>query len=435
MLEDKLDLKLYNIENLFYDTCTGLPTRIALEYHERNREFKSVIYVKMQELKKIEIYIDRNTYKEAIFKYIKVLKDICQNYGLELYHIGKDTFAITYPKELQRISEIANEIFLAASEAKKDPSNLFLSQVYCVIGYSTVQSKLSEGAYIALKKGIETQENITEFRENTTLNRMEFYRQANVGKLIADSIKEKNIIPFFQPIYNKDGKIEKYETLMRIKRDDQFILPSTFLPVAKKINRYKELERELIDQAFKMVAEKKINISVNLSVSDVTSNEMRNFILDEITKYDIGKYIIFEIVEDEDITQVEAIIDFVKKAKSYGIKIAIDDFGSGFSNFTHILKMNPDYLKIDGSIIKDVVYDKKSQAMLKAIINFAAELGLKTIAEFIHNEETYKYCKENGVDEFQGYYLSEPKLMTCHDELSGVIMLENKEKESMAASS
>ena len=220
---------------------------------------------------------------------------------------------------------------------------------------------------------------------------------------------------------------------MRIKRDDQFILPSTFLPVAKKINRYKELERELIDQAFKMVAEKKINISVNLSVSDVTSNEMRNFILDEITKYDIGQYIIFEIVEDEDITQVEAIIDFVKKAKSYGIKIAIDDFGSGFSNFTHILKMNPDYLKIDGSIIKDVVYDKKSQAMLKAIINFAAELGLKTIAEFIHNEETYNYCKANGVDEFQGYYLSEPKLMTCHDGLSDVIMLENKEKESVAA--
>ena len=66
MLEDKLDLKLYDIENLFYDTCTGLPTRIALEYHERNREFKTVIYVKMQELKKIEIYIDRNTYKEAI---------------------------------------------------------------------------------------------------------------------------------------------------------------------------------------------------------------------------------------------------------------------------------------------------------------------------------------------------------------------------------
>ena len=144
---------------------------------------------------------------------------------------------------------------------------------------------------------------------------------------------------------------------MRIKNGDQIIPPGDFLPIAKRINKYKELEKELIDQAFKMVAEKKINISVNLSVSDVTSNEMRNFILDEITKYDIGKYIIFEIVEDEDITQAEAIIDFVRRAKSYGIKIAIDDFGSGFSNFTNILKMNPDYLKIDGSIIQDVFND------------------------------------------------------------------------------
>ena len=111
----------------------------------------------------------------------------------------------------------------------------------------------------------------------------------------------------------------------------------------------------------------------------------------------------------EDITKAEAMLDFVKKAKSYGIRIAIDDFGSGFSNFTHIVKMNPDYLKIDGSIIKDVVSNSKSQAMLKAIVNFASELGLKTIAEFIHNEETYNYCKEHGVDSFQGFYLGEPK--------------------------
>ena len=427
MLQDKLDLKLYDIENLFYDSCTGLPTRIALEYQERNREFKSVIYIKIQELKKIELYIDRATYKEAILKYIKVLQDICQNYGLELYHIGKDTFAVTYTRELQRIAEISQEILLAASSVKKDSPNGILNQIYCVIGYSTVQTKLSEGAYLALKKGIETQEDITEFKENTTLNKLEFFRQAHVSELISKSLKNKSIVPFFQPIFNKNGSIEKYETLMRIKNGDQIIPPGDFLPIAKRINKYKELEKELIDQAFKMVAEKKINISVNLSVSDVTSNEMRNFILDEITKYDIGKYIIFEIVEDEDITQAEAIIDFVRRAKSYGIKIAIDDFGSGFSNFTHILKMNPDYLKIDGSIIQDVVHDEKSQAMLKAIVNFASELRLKTIAEFIHNKETYEYCKDNGVDEFQGFYLSEPKLMACHEGQSDVIMLESKE--------
>ena len=408
----KLDLKLFDIENLFYNPVSNLPTRIALDYHEKNKEFKSVIYVKLQELKKIEIFIDEATYKEVLFEYIKTLKEICQSYGLELYHIGKDTFAITYTKELQRIGEISQEIFVAASKTKKDADNGVLSQIYCVIGYSTVQNKLCEGAYFALKKGLEKQEPITEFKEETTLNRIEFYEQVTVSKLIAQSLKNKTVVPFFQPIYNKDGKIEKYETLMRIKRGDDIISPGVFLPIAKKINKYKDLEKELIDQAFKLVSEKKINISVNLSVSDVISAEMRSFILDEILKYNIGQYIIFEIVEDEDITKAEAMLDFVKKAKSYGIRIAIDDFGSGFSNFTHIVKMNPDYLKIDGSIIKDVVSNSKSQAMLKAIVNFASELGLKTIAEFIHNEETYNYCKEHGVDSFQGFYLGEPKPIT-----------------------
>ena len=216
----KLDLKLFDIENLFYNQTTNLPTRIALDYHEKNKEFKSVIYVKLQELKKIEIFIDEATYKEVLFEYIKALKDICQNYGLELYHIGKDTFAVTCAKELQRIGEIAKERFVVATKTKKDADNGMLSQIYCVIGYSTVQNKLSEGAYFALKKGLEKQEPITEFKEDTTLNRIEFYEQVTVSKLIAQSLKNKTVVPFFQPIYNKDGKIEKYETLMRIKRGD-----------------------------------------------------------------------------------------------------------------------------------------------------------------------------------------------------------------------
>lgn len=422
----KINLNSSDIDSLFYDSCTNLPTRVALEYHEKNNEFKSVIYVKLQELKKIQIFIDDATYKEVIFEYIKVFKSICQSYGLELYHIGKDTFAITFEKELQRIGEIALEIFVAANNTKKESTNGLLSQVYCIIGYSTVQSKLSEGAYYALKKGLERKEAITEFKEETTLNRIEFYEQVTVSKLIAESLKSKNVVPFFQPIYDKDGKIRKYETLMRIKRGNDIITPGVFLPIAKKINKYKDLEKELIDQAFKLVAERKINVSVNLSVSDVVSSEMRNFILEEIQKYDIGKYIIFEIVEDEDITQADAMLDFVKKAKAYGIRIAIDDFGSGFSNFTHILKMNPDYLKIDGSIIKDIVSDERSQAMLKAIVNFASELKLKTIAEFIHNKETYDYCRNNGVDEFQGFFLSEPKTMQNHDEYEK--MIENQKK-------
>jgi EAL domain-containing protein (putative c-di-GMP-specific phosphodiesterase class I) len=103
------------------------------------------------------------------------------------------------------------------------------------------------------------------------------------------------------------------------------------------------------------------------------------------------------------------LIEFIDEIKSLGCKVAIDDFGSGYSNFEHILKMNVDYLKIDASIIKNVVIDKNSYKITKTIIEFAKNLGLKTIAEYVENEDIFNTVKDLGADYSQGYYFSPPK--------------------------
>jgi diguanylate cyclase/phosphodiesterase len=91
-----------------------------------------------------------------------------------------------------------------------------------------------------------------------------------------------------------------------------------------------------------------------------------------------------------------------------GAMIAIDDFGSGYSNFSYIIKIKPDYVKIDGSIIKDIDINKDSYAIASAIVAFAKDLGIKTIAEYVHSKEIFNVCKEIGIDEFQGFYLGLP---------------------------
>ena len=91
-----------------------------------------------------------------------------------------------------------------------------------------------------------------------------------------------------------------------------------------------------------------------------------------------------------------------------GAKIAIDDFGSGYSNFSYILKLKPDYIKIDGSIIKNIDTNEDSRVITGAIIAFAKKLDITVIAEFVRSKEVYDTCVELGVDEFQGFYLGEP---------------------------
>lgn len=91
-----------------------------------------------------------------------------------------------------------------------------------------------------------------------------------------------------------------------------------------------------------------------------------------------------------------------------GCKVAIDDFGSGYSNFEHLLKMDIDFLKIDASIIKNIAKDESSYKITKTIIEFAKSLNLKTIAEYVENEEIFKIARSLGVDYSQGYYFSPP---------------------------
>nr|WP_297890535.1 EAL domain-containing protein [Sulfurihydrogenibium sp.] len=117
----------------------------------------------------------------------------------------------------------------------------------------------------------------------------------------------------------------------------------------------------------------------------------------------------FEILESEGIENYEDVSGFIKEVKSYGSKIAIDDFGSGYSNFAHMLKLDVDYLKIDSSLIKNIHQDKNSQIIVQTIVGFAKKLGIKTIAEFVHNREVFEKVRELGVDYSQGYYIGEPK--------------------------
>ena len=128
----------------------------------------------------------------------------------------------------------------------------------------------------------------------------------------------------------------------------------------------------------------------------------------EKLKFEDRNRLVFEILESESLSDYDFLEEFVLKYKKLGVKIAIDDFGSGYSNFIRIIRLKPDYLKIDGSLIKNIDKDNNSYEIVKSIIAFSKTLNIRTIAEYVHSEEIFNLLLELDVDEFQGYYFGKP---------------------------
>nr|WP_306459109.1 EAL domain-containing protein [Aliarcobacter faecis] len=215
---------------------------------------------------------------------------------------------------------------------------------------------------------------------------------------------------FYQPLIDNITKeVHKYECLVRMIEDDgKVISPFFFLEISKKSNQYTKLTRVVIEKAFKKFSNLPYEFSVNISYDDIEKDDFLDFIKEMLLKYNVQNKVIFEILEDENIKNYTYLISFIDEIKSLGCKVAIDDFGTGYSNFEHILKMNADYLKIDASLIKNIEKDENSYKITKTIIEFAKSLNLKTIAEYVENEEIFNIVKELGADYSQGYYFSPP---------------------------
>ena len=226
---------------------------------------------------------------------------------------------------------------------------------------------------------------------------------------IKKALENNDIIPYYQAIYNlQTNKIEKYEALMRLNDGGKIMSPFFFLDIAKKSGQYLQLTKRMIDSSFEYFKDKEFEFSVNFTFEDIANEEVSNYVLEKIKEYDIGRKIVFEIVESEEIDDFELIDGFFHKIRDLGCKIAIDDFGSGYSNFEYLIKLDADYIKIDGSLIKDVLISKGNENIISMIISFAKDQGFKTIAEFVSSKEILEKVKYLGVDYVQGYYIHEP---------------------------
>jgi EAL domain-containing protein (putative c-di-GMP-specific phosphodiesterase class I) len=155
-----------------------------------------------------------------------------------------------------------------------------------------------------------------------------------------------------------------------------------------------------------------MDVTINISIIDIEDEIIRNKIFTKLNECKtLASKVTFELLEDENIKDFSIVKEFIRKVKELNANIAIDDFGSGYSNFERLLDFEPTILKIDGSLIKNILKDSFSRNIVEAMIVFAKKEGLKTVAEFVSSKEIFDLVNELNIDYSQGFYIDKPKAL------------------------
>ncbi|MGJ0456954.1 EAL domain-containing protein [Aliarcobacter cryaerophilus] len=325
-----------------------------------------------------------------------------------VYRLTSDVFAILASNEskidfIKNIKEISKIISSKAIRAKG-------REVFVSINYTfsfEPKNSLLETANV-IRKYSKTNPNQIIYDRSLEIEK-DYEKNIFWTLKIKKALENNDIIPYYQAIYNlQTNKIEKYECLMRLNDSGKIVSPFFFLDIAKKSGQYLQLTKRMIDSSFEYFKDKDFEFSINFTFEDISNEEVSNYVIEKIKELNIGNRVVFEIVESEEIDDFNLINGFFCTIRELGCKIAIDDFGSGYSNFEYLIKLDADYIKIDGSLIKDVLVSKGNENIITMIINFAKDQGFKTIAEFVSSKEILEKVKYLGVDYVQGYYIHEP---------------------------
>ena len=398
------------ISQFYYDHLSSLPNLYKLRSDLENNDNFTLILLNIDNFKIINDFYGFIVGDYILESVANKLKNTFKNFPV--YRIASDEFAIVLDKkvnfyELKRyLNTISEQISCFAltymntkiyidstlsSSASKSNNNTF-SKVNMAMKYAK-EEKLKFWIYEDSMKIVD------EYEENLKF-----------AIKIRNALNNSGLIPYFQPIIDtKSEKIIKYEALSRLLDCDGLVhSPEKFIPTAKKIKTYDQVTKEVIEKSFKIFEENSFELNINLSFEDIINQDIYNFIIKKLKTSNVSQRITFELLETEHVDDFDKLLKFFHEVKRFGAKIAIDDFGSGFSNFSYITKMKPDYIKIDGSLIKDLDKDTSAQLVVETIVSFSKKLGIKTVAEYVHSSTVFSAVKNMDIDYAQGFYIDKP---------------------------
>ncbi|MBU0720577.1 EAL domain-containing protein [bacterium] len=402
------DSTSYILKQVYKDRLTDLPNRLRLLNDLGRFKNSYLILININDFTSINDFYGHKAGDEVLRRLGEEILLCDKGCVSNVYRLGSDEFAIISTDE--NISGTLQKLY-------KRFNNFVLDYEHDLIHITmtSAASRVNEAgtvlanADMALKRARRENKPYLVFNEDMLLYEKN-KENIEIAKSIRIALGNENIILYYQPIVNmKSKKIEKYESLVRlVKENKEILMPLKFLDISQKIRLYPEITKSVILNSCKKFQNNDFEFSINFSISDILNTRTQKYLFESVEQYGVGGRLIIEILETQSLEDDIVVNSFIKKAQSYGIRIAIDDFGSGFANFQHITRINADILKIDGSLIKIIDKDENARLVVETLVIFAKKLKMKTVAEFVHSKEIYDIIKELEIDYAQGYYIGKP---------------------------
>lgn len=414
---NKLKIEAYR------DTLTKMPNRKRLLQDLEKPVDRALILLNIDSFQEINDFFTSEFGDFVLIETAQRLENLARDTTIQTYKIGSDEYVLLLlgNRPMEDLEMLAQSVCDTVMHTSYLSNN---HEVYISLSAGLAQFRLTGNenleyrpslllaeADMALKKAKRSPRRILHYDRSMEIDR-EYGQNFLWTSKVRQALNEDRIVPFYQPIVNnKTQKIEKYECLVRmIETDGMVISPAHFLQISKKSRFYRFITMAMVEKSLAAFEPLNLEFSINLSIEDILDERTQEYLFEKMAQYPRAtRRLVFEIVETDSVENYADIRAFIQKVRPMGCKIAIDDFGSGYSNFEHLLQLEIDFLKIDATLIRTMDTDTNAQIITRAISHFAQDLGIKTVAEYVHNEAVYLKACELNLDFSQGYFWGAPQ--------------------------
>ena len=232
------------------------------------------------------------------------------------------------------------------------------------------------------------------------------------GFELRNALSNGLIAPFLQPIYDlRKNEVMAYEVLTRLKRGDTYVPADEFVLIAEDLGLIREMDLYIINKALLSVP-KGVHLFVNISINSFFAPQFREEFLHLLQSPQAqGRLLTIEFTERQTTQMSDAFFTQLDAMRAGGCKIALDDFGAGYSTYSYLRKLKPDFVKIDGSFVQHMLENPEDLKIVEHIRELSAFFGAKSIAEHVEDQKTVELLQRLGVDFAQGFYYGKPKMI------------------------
>lgn len=446
------DARLLQLAN--HDALTGLYNRRrfvevleqAMCRSPRPRNRGALLFIDLDQFKYVNDTCGHPAGDRLIIKVAEQLQHTVEGQGV-VARFGGDEFAILAEGLTRREATLLAERILNDMRQLVHIEDGSTFHMHCSIGATMIRGGVGNHDDLIAQADIACREAKSRGR-----NRLEFYKvsrgeaeqmAADVGwmRRLREAIDADAFLLRFQPIAKiSTGRISHHEVLLRMRADDgELIGPDLFLPAAVRFGLMAEIDAWMVRNAIRALAgflvdDDTLRFAINLSPNAFETENLSSYVESTLTENDVAaERVMFEITENLAVRHLSHVEKQIAGLRRIGCEVALDDFGKGYSSLGHLQQLSVDYIKIDGSFIRNLTKNPVDQKMVRLIGEIGNEAGMKTIAEYVQNATAFSMLGELGIDFAQGHYVGKAVAVPSRRPVPVSLASKRRKKKSRSA--